>query len=105
MYMYRSYDSKMYTWMYRGYYKIIVVVLLVGQGGHTKVWYGPFGLGLGQGHGESVCVPLYYVHKVNTLCKYIHTVYVYTTILNHAYPHRLVKLMIIPCSSHSMTIT
>ena len=35
--------------MYRGYYKI--VVLLVGQEDHTKVWHGPFGLGLGQGYG------------------------------------------------------
>ena len=59
-------------------YRIIAIVL-----------FGPFGLGLDQGHGESVCVPLYYLHKVNTLRIYVRTVhvYIYTTSLNHAYPH------------------
>ena len=31
--------------VYRGYYKIIAI-LLVGQGGHTRVWYGLFGISL-----------------------------------------------------------
>ena len=50
--------------MYRGYYKIIVIVLLVGQGGTKRSWHGTFDLGLGQEHDEMVCAPLYYVHKV-----------------------------------------
>ena len=70
MYTYRSYDNKVYTCIYRGYYKIIVIVLLVVQGGYKKVWYNPFGLGSYHRHSESVCVPLYYVQKVNTLYTY-----------------------------------
>ena len=35
---YRISDGKkVYTCMYRGFYKIITIVLLMGQGGHTKV--------------------------------------------------------------------
>ena len=59
----------------QGIYKIIVIVLLVGQGGHTKVWYGPIGLGLGQtGHGETACMctTVLCIHKVSTLYVYIH---------------------------------
>ena len=59
--------------MYRGYYKIIVIVQLVGQGGHTKVWYDPFGIGLGQRHGEMVCAPLY-IKLIHYVCMY----YMYT---------------------------
>ena len=61
MYTHRSYDNKVYTHMhvYRGYYKIIVIVLLVGQGATQRSWYGPFGLGLGQEHGEMVLCIMY----------------------------------------------
>ncbi len=31
---------------------------------HMKVWYCPYGLGLAQGHGETVCTPLYYIIHV-----------------------------------------
>ena len=60
--------------MYRGYYRINVM-LLVGQGGHTKVCYGPFGLGLGQGHGEMICAPLYYIYMYTKLTISVHYIH------------------------------
>ena len=43
--------KKVYTCMYRGFYKVITIVLLWAKGVTQRSWYGPFGLGLGQGHG------------------------------------------------------
>ena len=46
--------------------------VLSGPRGHMKVWYGPFGLGLGQEHGEMICmlymytISVHYVHVHNT---------------------------------------
>ena len=41
-----------------------------------KVWYGPIGLGLGQGHGETACAPLYYTCATRYL---INTLYTHNT--------------------------
>ena len=77
MYTYRNYDNKVYTCMYRGYYKIIVIVLLVDQGGYTKVWYNPFGLGSDHRHGET------YVHHCIMYTKLIHYTYTYSIRIYH----------------------
>ncbi len=63
--MYRSYDNKVYTFMYREYYKIIIIVLLVGQGGHTKVWYmAPLVLVLVKGMVISMCTTVLYMYCI-----------------------------------------
>ena len=77
MYTYRNYDNKVYTCMHRGYYKIIVIVLLVDQGGYTKVWYNPFGLGSDHRHGET------YVHHCIMYTKLIHYTYTYSIRIYH----------------------
>ena len=83
----------------QGILQIIVIVLLVVQGGYKKVWYNPFGLGSYHRHSESVCVPLYYVQKVNTLYTYNIRIYHIT----ESCISTPVKFS--PCTSHSMTIT
>ena len=44
-----------------------------------KVWYGPYGLGLGQGHGETVymCTTVLYMYLKVTI--YINTLYTHNT--------------------------
>ena len=69
MYTYRRYDNKVYTCIYRGYYKIIIIVLLMGQGGHRQVHVGmaPLALVLVKSMVKWYYVLcMYYVHTVNT---------------------------------------